>query len=226
LKVTERPFTPSSIEGQSVAEFSELPAGIQRRLQELYLRVTPWPAAQRIWERLTDAERQQLGGDFRDCYARVRGTAQMWAVLKGVSPPRAIVEVAHELGFLDGPTFGWLMREIGEETAQAHAGATDPPKPRWNRDRGELLYDDRVVRQIRSVSVARNVVRILDAFHEQDWPERIDDPIPGGDPQRLREAIGNLNERLQEIRFRADGTGQGILWEPCSSSLGPTAHRP
>jgi hypothetical protein len=59
------------------------------------------------------------------------------------------------------------------------------------------------------------VVCIIDAFQELDWPERIDDPLPNGqNSQRLNETIHSLNERLRFIRFRADGTGCGILWEP------------
>ena len=74
---------------------------------------------------------------------------------------------------------------------------------------------DRIpVRRLRGMKVAKNVARILDAFEEEGWPDRIDDPLPGGrKPPRLRGAVATLNRGLSAIKFRADGTGEGILWE-------------
>jgi hypothetical protein len=61
---------------------------------------------------------------------------------------------------------------------------------------------------------------ILTAFQEEDWAERIDDPLTplcNGNAQsnRLRNQVQALNRRLDEklIRFCMDGTGQGICWE-------------
>lgn len=87
-------------------------------------------------------------------------------------------------------------------------------KPKWNRDQGKLYYDERKIKFIRSISVAKNVVSVLDAFEEEGWPNRIDDPLsPSKDQQRLHETIRRLNDNLAVIRFRADGTGTGIVWE-------------
>ena len=87
-------------------------------------------------------------------------------------------------------------------------------RPIWDRERGELTYRGTVIKRVRSVSVAKNVVRVLDAFQEDGWRDRIDDPLdPSKDQQRLHETIKRLNDNLEIIRFRADGTGQGIRWE-------------
>ncbi len=60
------------------------------------------------------------------------------------------------------------------------------------------------------------------AFQEEGWPVRIDDPLPPvseSEPkQRLRETIRSLNRNQKErlVRFKGDGTGEGVLWEPYS----------
>jgi hypothetical protein len=59
----------------------------------------------------------------------------------------------------------------------------------------------------------------LTSFQEDGWPHRIDDPIPPkpdqNQRQRLRDAISSLNkhQKCRLIRFRSDGSGQGIIWE-------------
>jgi hypothetical protein len=61
---------------------------------------------------------------------------------------------------------------------------------------------------------------ILDAFMEEDFSTRIDDPLSPRDgieaKERLRDAIKRLNLKLAKakapIRFHGDGTGQGIWW--------------
>jgi hypothetical protein len=71
-------------------------------------------SAARLWERiLTERERQRLGGVLEDAW-RQYGTAGMWMNLRGVSAGRAVVDVAHALGFLDDAAWRWLLRELGE----------------------------------------------------------------------------------------------------------------
>jgi hypothetical protein len=87
-------------------------------------------------------------------------------------------------------------------------------KPVWNKARSRLNCGNETLKVIRRLGNAPNVVRVLDSFEEQSWPERIDDPLPDGpDGQRLNETIRSLNTGLRYIRFRADGTGRGIVWE-------------
>ena len=77
-----------------------------------------------------------------------------------------------------------------------------------------MLFKGKLIRRIRSVSVAKNAVRILDAFEEEGWPVRIDDPLsPSKNQQCLHATIRRLNDDLSAIRFHADGTGAGIVWE-------------
>lgn len=61
--------------------------------------------------------------------------------------------------------------------------------------------------------MADNVVAVLDAFQDNGWVERIEDPLSDQpDGQTLRETIRSLNNGLERIRFVADGTSQGIRW--------------
>ena len=84
--------------------------------------------------------------------------------------------------------------------------------PSWDSDKGELTFAGRVVRKV--APQATNLRPILSSFEEEGWPDRILDPLPAGpDPQRLRDAIGDLNRGLFEIRFAADGTGQRVEWK-------------
>jgi hypothetical protein len=66
---------------------------------------------------------------------------------------------------------------------------------------------------------------ILDAFEELGWPRHIDDPLPPHreqDPKRrLHNTIDSLNRGQVNrflIRFRGNGTGRGVGWEPIFQS--------
>jgi hypothetical protein len=49
------------------------------------------------------------------------------------------------------------------------------------------------------------------------WDSRIPDPLPGGRNQkRLADTVNDLNDNHANrgiIRFRRDGTGEGVIWE-------------
>jgi hypothetical protein len=86
----------------------------KEELQTNFHRIGAAVSAAWLWERvLTEAERQRLGGDLERAW-RAHGTAGMWMKLRGVSLPRAVVDVACELDLLDERTRGWLLRELGE----------------------------------------------------------------------------------------------------------------
>jgi len=88
--------------------------------------------------------------------------------------------------------------------------------PAWDAERRELRLGLVMVKEFRQP--AKNQETILAAFQEENWPPRIDDPLPGGDNRDARERLHNTVNRLNRqpvrmIRFLLDGTGQGILWE-------------
>ena len=88
--------------------------------------------------------------------------------------------------------------------------------PEWNPENRELYFDGHLVKRFRTR--ANNQERVLSAFQEEQWPSRIDDPLPPApgqsSSQRLRDTIKCLNRRhhVSRVRFHCDGTGQGVLW--------------
>ena len=90
-------------------------------------------------------------------------------------------------------------------------------KPFWDRDRQELRVGNQVVKEFKVP--APNQEMVLAAFHEEDWPVRIDDPLPPRpelEPKRrLHDTINSLNrhQKSELIRFMGDGSGQGVRWE-------------
>ena len=99
-----------------------------------------------------------------------------------------------------------------------HAGNGHAPvTPCWDGERHELRVGCQLVKVFRLPSP--NQETILMAFEEDEWPPRIDDPLPQHPDllpkRRLHDAIKSLNrnQKARAIRFMGDGTGEGIRWE-------------
>jgi hypothetical protein len=92
------------------------------------------------------------------------------------------------------------------------------PRPVWEAKTGELWWKGKCIKCYRND--AANQRQVLDAFEEQGWPSRIDDPLPRepgvNAKDRLRETIKGLNrsQSPRQLWFRGDGTALGIRWEP------------
>ncbi len=102
---------------------------------------------------------------------------------------------------------------------------------RWYPESRKLLVNGKLVKRFKWPAV--NQETVLTAFQEEDWPERIDDPLPPRDElnskRRLADTIKCLNRRQTNslIHFRGDGTGEDIVWELVerrNSSPMPTKH--
>ena len=85
--------------------------------------------------------------------------------------------------------------------------------PSWNKELSELKIGDEVVRRVRPT--AKNLVLILDVFQEDNWRIRVESPFPPDEDgkQKRREAIRELNKRLEQIQFESDGSGEAIVWK-------------
>lgn len=99
-------------------------------------------------------------------------------------------------------------------------------KPRYDAETRELLMRDQVVKRFKQR--ANNQEMILLAFEEEDWPVRIDDPLPCTPTcprQRLGEAVRRLNrhQKAKLISFMRDGTGEGICWQPTRDDVNAMA---
>ena len=85
-----------------------------------------------------------------------------------------------------------------------------------------LLFNGNVVKGFRLP--AGNQEAVLSTFEEQGWPPSIDDPLPyvrGRRPKaRLHATIRclNANQENRLLRFRGNGTGEAVLWEPIAAA--------
>lgn len=109
-----------------------------------------------------------------------------------------------------------LVQELGSRLQDREHVTHRPIKPTWNPHHRELWYGTVLVKRFRKAGP--NQQRILDAFEEDGWPSRIDNPLCGnselGARERLRQALGRLNRSLKRpvIHFWSDGTGRGLCW--------------
>ncbi len=89
--------------------------------------------------------------------------------------------------------------------------------PQWDSERRMLRFNGVAVKEFRWT--AHNQEAVLSAFQEEDWPARIDDPLPPHAEQdskrRLSDTIKCLNRKQVNpiLHFRGDGTGEGVVWE-------------
>jgi hypothetical protein len=106
---------------------------------------------------------------------------------------------------------------LGIRSNDAADSTVEDLMPLWDQERHTLYVGDQIVKQFREPSP--NQESVLAAFHQEDWAHRIDDPLPPSQDQdskyRLHHTIQRLNNHQQRplIRFRGDGTGQGVFWE-------------
>lgn len=106
---------------------------------------------------------------------------------------------------------------VSNGPGNGHLASSLPLLPSWDPQRRELRVGHLLVKRFRQP--AGNQELILIAFEEEGWPWRIDDPLPtlhGQDPRvRLHDAIKclNRNQVHRLLRFRGDGTGEGVTWE-------------
>ena len=91
-----------------------------------------------------------------------------------------------------------------------------PAAPYWDGWRRVLRVGLLLVKDYRLPSPTQEA--ILEAFQEEGWPRRIDDPLPPKDDQdpkcRLHDTIKRLNGRQQHklLQFSGDGTGTAVCW--------------
>jgi hypothetical protein len=110
-----------------------------------------------------------------------------------------------------------LGRDPGGHPAPGNGDDCAGGVPHWDSERKELRWWGQLVK--RFTQPAPNQEAVLAAFEEEGWPPRIDNPLhprlDGDLVQRLHDTIIRLNrhQERQLLRFRADGSGQGVRWE-------------
>ena len=123
---------------------------------------------------------------------------------------------------------GLLLRaaaldEPGPQTLSRDLLSQGRPLPHWDQQCRVLRVGRYVVKQYKRPSPNQELV--LAAFEEEDWPQRIYDPLPPQGEQepkcRLHDTIKWLNRNQEHclIRFLGDGTGQGVRWQLVSDAI-------
>lgn len=112
------------------------------------------------------------------------------------------------------------LPEVGCDDAGSHETV-----PKWDSDLRELRHNGVLIKHFKWQAV--NQESILSAFEEEGWPNVIDDPLPPKEEhdskRRLLDTIKSLNRNQKEpvIRFRGNGTGEGVIWEFTSRNGSP-----
>lgn len=115
-----------------------------------------------------------------------------------------------------GPIYAAAEASLGERVGPELLDLSQAP-PTWDRDRQQLRVGKAIIKEYKLP--APNQEAILAAFQEENWPPRIDDPLPPQgeiDPKRrLHDTITSLNRNQKEplLRFLGDGSGEGVRWE-------------
>ncbi|QDT96841.1 hypothetical protein [Gimesia aquarii] len=97
--------------------------------------------------------------------------------------------------------------------------------PSWHSERRELYWNGTLIKRYKVPSP--NQETVLTVFEEENWPVRIDDPLPLRDgvvpKRRLQDTIKSLNrnQRNSLIKFRGDGSGEGVMWEGLCPEMYP-----
>ena len=112
--------------------------------------------------------------------------------------------------------------EIVVSSRGGDAGAAASLLPRWDAAERLLILGGRVVKQY--LVPSPNQQAVLAAFQEEGWPRSIDDPLPFMPGRRPKERLHatirclNANQQNRLVRFRGNGTGEAVLWEPIAAS--------
>jgi hypothetical protein len=192
----------------SVDPPTHIPEWAVQRMRELHRDLGASQIVQQLHEQvLTDTERRSLPRDD----ATRDGILNLWQLRWAVPLEQAVLDLASRAHLLASGELQSLQEALN---ITAPGTASNLELPSWDDDRAELWFRGEVIRRIARPTDSTNVILLIRAFQEENWGRRIHDPLPGvRDPERLRQTIRSLNARLTAIRFLADGTGNGVLWE-------------
>jgi hypothetical protein len=107
------------------------------------------------------------------------------------------------------------MKDLLELPAPAVAETPSvTPPPVWDDANATLLWRGDRIRCFRR-QPAQNQIALIEAFHRARWAKIIPNPFRG-DSEKLRQTVRDLNASLvaDSIRFAADGSGEGVRWDP------------
>ena len=201
----------------------QLPAALRESLQRLVDLISNDTAKRELWsERFTAADRKKFEKPGI-LPPEKHGIIDLWRIARGTPTwNECIVEVANALGFINGQRRDALLSELATKLRAGMASnARSAAVPHWDNEARELRYRGQVVRTVKRLDQAYNIVKILRAFEEAGWPPRIDDPHgrKSNDETRRRD-MSSLNKRMLKplLKFECDGTGTGFLWKKVAAT--------
>ena len=96
-------------------------------------------------------------------------------------------------------------------------------EPHWDDQTREFRFGPAVVKRFKWP--AKNQVQILKAFEANNWPRKIENPLPMDEKvcpkTQLHDTIKCLNRHQENpmVRFHGDGTGWGVCWSVVEENL-------
>lgn len=177
---------------------------------ETRLRVLKWGMNQHrmaviVWNTLLTDDQKCRWPGMEDALLTSGGTVGVWAAVNRQSLEWAVIDLARLQGMPE-LEYKSLLKQLDPSLLPHHS-------PAWKKELGELQLSGEVIKRIASVSIAKNVVIVLDAFQEQGWKLRIEYPESlKGDAEAMGQTVKSLNSGLTRIRFERDGTSRGVKW--------------
>jgi hypothetical protein len=154
--------------------------------------------------------------DFRSrwlwfVFACIKSSHSNWRTIRNKGFPKGLL-----VKQVDRDPFALSSRLIGQKVL-THGKIQKQQanlKPSWDKDTGRLYFDNEIIKTVKNIGQATNVIAVLDTFEIHKWPRSVDDLfINSVVANCLHKTVASLNCNLSRIRFCADGTGHGIRWE-------------
>lgn len=205
------PYPPPNMNAKEAATWERMSPSTRRAFIDTDLRVCSPSRANILWNDVfTPDERRRLGDDLQTAWER-HHTLGMWMLVKSYSNRfLALVKLGVELEALSQLHAKSMLRAAGLKHTRSRRTS---PKIDWDRDLGRLTFDGQTIRNIKVFKIPSNVERILNAFQQAGWPSSVlnplDDPL---DPEKLHQAIKELNKYKKYVRFSARGGASFVVW--------------
>jgi hypothetical protein len=198
---------------------TDLPKHVDECLRDLYVRIGLPQLSTRLLEEVLSRQEAMLfakRGFTENALPIDRAAAilQIVARQRSLSLERALLDLSRELDLIAEGRYEIMTRAIDEVDREKII-------PNWEASSGELRFNGVVLRTFSGK--AKNIRLLLDSFQECRWKKRIDSPFPPATRQ-LRNTVESLNDDLQSISFRCDGSGKGVEWQECPNTGAAPAH--
>jgi len=189
-------------------EISRLPPTLQVEINELFRQVRLPAVANVLWERLTDEQKMSLPYGLTIYCNRFEGAVGIWMQLNAVPRLQAVVEAAHQVDLISLNKQNSLLNRMGLRKSVKSSRV----RPVWDATTGELQYDNKVVRSVRSMKKGTNIQLVLTLFEAAEWPRSISAPIDW-DQQCAHQTVNELNKKLKGIQFHVRDSGRTLMWQ-------------